>query len=205
MPIKQSFKRNDIPYSIPLSIPSDMQYFLDRAQEMKALKEQGLNQEVTQGMLDAWKEAVERKEIERKEAVHIAAKKQQAVEKEYLENQMNSKKFTDKLYEISMKNPEVWKDIKLKEQEQNRNEDILINKAKQLDPDDESEIQQYQHLANEIQINMIKDVAHAVIDYEAKELKEQREKAADVLKHALLKQMVIKFLNKNFPLISSNR
>jgi len=174
---------------------SDMQYFLDRAQEMKSLKQQGLDQQVTQGMLNAWKESVERKELERKEAVHIAAKKQQAVEKEYLENQMNSKKFTDKLYEISMKSPEVWKDIKLKEQEQNRNEDILINKAKQLDPNDESEIQQYQHLANEIQINMIKDVAHAVIDYEAKELKEQREKAADVLKHALLKQMVRGFLN----------
>jgi len=182
-----------------------MQYFLDKAQEMKALKEQGLDQQVTQGMIDAWKEAIEKKEIERKNAVNQAAKKQAATEKEYLENEMNSKKFTDKLYEISMKNPEIWKDIKLKEQEQNRNEDILINKAKQLDPNsDESEIQQYQHLANEIQINMIKDVAHAVIDYEAKELKEQREKAADVLKHALLKQMVY-FLNQEFKPYPSNR
>jgi len=96
-----------------------------------------------------------------------------------------------------MKNPEVWKDIKLKEQATYNNEEALIQKMKQMqmnNGEDEDEVQDYQELANQIQINMIRDVANTVIDYEAKELQEQREKAANVLKHALLKQMVRLFL-----------
>jgi len=92
-----------------------------------------------------------------------------------------------------MKNPEVWKDIKLKEQQTYNNEELLAQKMKQMEMDnalDEEEARDYQELANQIQINMIKDVANAVIDYEAQELQQQREKAANVLKHALLKQMV---------------
>jgi len=92
-----------------------------------------------------------------------------------------------------MKNPEVWKDIKLKEQQTYNNEELLAQKMKQMQMDnalDEEEARDYQELANQIQINMIKDVANAVIDYEAQELQQQREKAANVLKHALLKQMV---------------
>ena len=58
-------------------------------------------------------------------------------------------------------------------------------KRKYLD-NDESEIQQYENLANQIQTSMIKDIADTVLDYEAKELNEQRTKAANVLKRALL-------------------
>lgn len=153
-------------------------------------------------MLDNWKDSVKKNAQERKQALEEAKRKQQVLEAQYLESQMNAKKFTDKLYEISMKNPEVWKDIKLKEQALFLSEEGEMAKAQHFDPNsDESAVQRYQDLENRVQINMMKDVANAVIDYEAKELHEQREKAATVLKHALLKQMVTSTLILTFYLL----
>ena len=142
-------------------------------------------------MLNNWKDSVKKSEAEKQRALDEAIKKHELQERQYLDNELGSKKFTEKLYEISMKKPEIWRDIKQKEQEQYRREEDQMNNAKKLNPNtDQSELQDYQDLAHQIKANMIKDVANAVIDYEAKELHEQREKAANVLKHALLKQMV---------------
>jgi hypothetical protein len=117
------------------------------------------------------------------------------MQKEYLETKLTSQKFSDKLYEISMKNPEVWRQIKLKEKVQIDNEDQEMEqmKKKYIEGADESEIHQYNTITNQIQTNMIKEIADTVMDYEAKELNEQRKKAANVLKQALLSQMVIPF------------
>lgn len=115
------------------------------------------------------------------------------MQKEYLETKLTSQKFSDKLYEISMKNPEVWRQIKLKEKVQMDNEDQEMErmKKKYIEGADESELYQYNNIANQIQTNMIREIADTVMDYEAKELNEQRKKAANVLKTALLSQMVI--------------
>ncbi len=114
------------------------------------------------------------------------------MQREYLETKLTSQKFMDKLYEISMKNPEVWRQIKLKEREQMVAEEAQFEKMKEkyMDGADESEIAQYQTIATQIKTHMIKDIADTIMDYEAKELQEQRNKAANVLKHALLSQMV---------------
>lgn len=142
--------------------------------------------------MKGWQAGVKKSAIDKKQAYEEALKRQQQLQREYLEAELTSKKFTDKLYEIAMKRPEIWKDIKLREQDQFMVEEAEANRARKINPNaDESELRHYQALANQIQVDMIKDVANAVIDYEAKELHDQREKAATVLKHALLKQMVI--------------
>lgn len=132
------------------------------------------------------------KAIQKKKEFDEAVKKQELLQREYLETKLNSQKFTDKLYEISMKKPEIWRDIKLRERNQYLQEEEEIEKLKKkyYENADESEIQQYESLANQIQTSMMKGIADTVLDYEAKELYEQRVKAANVLKHALLTQMV---------------
>jgi hypothetical protein len=135
---------------------------------------------------------VKEKAIQKKKEFDEAVKKQELLQREYLETKLNSQKFTDKLYEISMKKPEIWRDIKLRERNQYLQEEEEIEKLKKkyYENADESEIQQYESLANQIQTSMMKGIADTVLDYEAKELYEQRVKAANVLKHALLTQMV---------------
>ena len=79
---------------------------------------------------------------EKKELFDEAVRNQIQLQQEYLESKISGETFQKKLYDIAMKNPEVWRDIKLRERDQYLKEeaDAQREKKKYLENVDDSEM-----------------------------------------------------------------
>ena len=170
-------------------LDDEMQQFLKWTHDFKQKRRAGNYGDYNEDerkIMDVWKNQILEKEKERDELYVEGQQKHEHIKRDYLDRKVRTTKFTKKLYDISLKKPELWKDIKQAEYALSKGEDIPIldeNKQQILLNEMTNDLldDEILDMGNRIKYERAHELVEKVLEGETENLRKQKEEAALVI------------------------
>lgn len=158
------------------------------ATEVNERKKRGELVELDDRLLDVWRMRLKKAEQERKEATEKELARQEKLQKDFLNTKLATTKFSQKMYEVAMTKPELWREIKQKEFDQLVQEQDRL-KAEESVYQEKTIIQQeFEELQNRIQSEFSEQIASKVLASQAIRLLEEKNAASLKIAKLMRKQ-----------------
>jgi hypothetical protein len=162
--------------------------FIFFATEVNERKKRGELVELDDRLLDVWRMRLKKAELERKEATEKEIARQEQLQKDFLNTKLATTKFSQKMYDVAMTKPELWREIKQKEYDQLVKEQEKL-KAEESVYQEKTVIQQeFEELQNRIQNEFSEQIASKVLASQAIRLLEEKNAASLKIAKLMRKQ-----------------